>query len=238
MVTPDLVEDDAPDAALDETIEHLEAQSVDETPPVPSETGEREPTTHRVSSEISESNGEGPEPSRPAANEDDEPEIAEVELSDEDFADDDLFSGIEESSDEDEKSENDGDGGSRDTVFDPETPGESLQETINDGASRLAVVGLDDNDEKDDLQGEMRDVFEAFRLGTYGSLFAEEYLFVDENEVDPAWALLGSAIACAGVALLMRPDSGEQVAKMQSAINGLGGSSSRRRSRRKSGVLT
>jgi hypothetical protein len=179
----------------------------------------------------------------PAGNEDDEPVIAEVDLEEDDFADD-LFSGIEESSDEgneSEKSENDGDRGSRDTVFDGETPGESLQATINDGASRLAVVGLDDNEEKENLQGEMRDVFEAFRLGTYGSLFADEYLFVDQDAVDPAWALLGSAVACAGVALMMRPDSGEQVAKMQSAINGLGGNGGgagrRSNSRRKSGVL-
>lgn len=229
VVTPDLIEDDAPDAALDETIESLEAeQPVTDTPPIPNES-----TEHRVSAEIPATNGDS-DPFTSSEDSAEEPEIAEVELSDEDFVDDELFSGVEDTSEENETGDADD---PDDAGFDSEIPAGSLQETINDGASRLAVVGLDEGSEKDDLQNEMCDVFEAFRLGTYGSQFADEYLFVDEEEVDPAWALLGSAIACAGVALMMRPDSAEQAEKMKSAVSGLTGDRAGRSSRFESGVL-
>jgi len=103
-------------------------------------------------------------------------------------------------------------GGMGEGFGDPEEP---LEDTIVNGAARLAVVGLPESFEaggrvqsKQSLQTEFEEVFEEFRLGHYGSAVAREYLFVDED-VDPLWGFAASALACAAIVYWMRPDSDE-----------------------------
>jgi len=152
-----------------------------------------------------------------------EPDVAEVELSDEDLGDGgDLFDGLEGASEDagDSETETGNVGTPLDALDDR---GEALEDAVNDGAARLAVVGLEDN-EREGLEDEMREVFEAFRLGYFGAEFAEEYIFVQgEDSIDPAWGFAGAAFACLGVCLWMRPDGDEQFARMKDALGGLAG---------------
>lgn len=152
-----------------------------------------------------------------------EPDVAEVELDESDLGGGgDLFEGIEGATDDD----GDGDGMGLDEDGDPFDLGDrggKMEDAINDGAARMAVVGLDD-DEKEGLEDEMRDVFEAFRLGYFGAEFFEEYVMVgDEEQVDPAWGLAGAAFCCAAVCLWMRPDGDEQMIRMKDAIANIAG---------------
>lgn len=146
-----------------------------------------------------------------------EPDVAEVDLTEEDFGGEDLFADIEDS---------DGSGTADDTETDDllgelDARGGQLESAINDGAARLAVVGLDDSD---DLEEEFQEVFGAFRLGFFGSQFTEEYiLLADEEEIDPAWGLLGAAMCCMAVTLWMRPDGDEQLKRFQSGVSTVAG---------------
>lgn len=97
-----------------------------------------------------------------------------------------------------------------------------LADTINDGAARLSVVGLPDNFyhngemmSKSDLQTEFREVFEEFRLGHYGGQVAEEYLFVEDDDIDPLWGFAASALACVALVVWMRPDGDELIDKVR-----------------------
>lgn len=159
-----------------------------------------------------------------------DPNVAEVELTDDDFSGDggDLFDGVEDAQEADESAD-DGDGGeeSEGGTDNPEDvlgglDGKSAQmeSAINDGAARLAVVGLDEDDQ-DDLEGEFTEVFEAFRLGYFGSQVFEEYMAPEGEDVAPEWGLLG-AILCAGAFVIwMRPDGEEKVQAMKEAVEGL-----------------
>lgn len=159
-------------------------------------------------------------PSVPETGDDDgpdEPNVAEVELGDDDFGDGDLFDDVEEAEEPADAGEGDSSGDPMDAL-DGATGG--LADAMNEGAARLAVVGLED-DEKADLQGEFEDVFSAFRLGHYAGACAEEYVLADaEDEVDPAWGLLGSVLVCSAVVVWMRPDGDEQIERMKDAIGG------------------
>lgn len=144
-----------------------------------------------------------------------EPDIEEVELTEEDFGGDDLFADIEDA-DSSPTSE-----ASDDTdPFDELGGGAGqLEVAFNDGASRLAVVGLD---EKDELEAEFQEVFKAFQLGYFGSQFAQEYVLVDaDDDIDPAWGLFGSAICCLTITLWMRPDGEEQLEQFQMAMQSI-----------------
>lgn len=145
-----------------------------------------------------------------------EPEIEEISLSDDDLmADNGLFDDIE---DADERGET-----VTDDPFDALSGSESaLEGAITDGAARLAVVGLDAD--RDDLEAEFKGVFEAFRLGHFGSAFLQEYVLIDEDDaIDPAWGLAGSAVCCAAVVLWMRPDGSEQLARVTDSLGTLAG---------------
>lgn len=93
---------------------------------------------------------------------------------------------------------------------------------INEGAARMAVVGLED-EEKEELEAEFEEIFEAFRLGYFGGEVADEYLMVDGEDVDPIWGFATSMMACAVFAVYMRPDSDEQLEKIADAVGGIGG---------------
>ena len=163
------------------------------------------------------------------------PEIegGEVEFSDDDYLDgeqpgdegdegesvDDggLFAGDEttdRTGDERQGQEGGDSGGPSEATVEPSR----LEETINEGAARLAVVGLDEGKQKDDLETEFVDVFGAFRLGFYGEQVAEEYLMVDDDDVDPVWGLLGTAIVCSAFAIWMRPDGDEQIRRARAKL--------------------
>lgn len=143
----------------------------------------------------------------------DEPDIAEVELTEDDFGGDDIFSDIEDADESTSRSQSD----VEDVLGDLDDRGGQLEVAINDGAARLAVVGLEESDE---LEEEFQKVFEAFRLGFLGTRFAEEYILLGDDEaIDPAWGLLGSMLCCVAVTLWMRPDGDEQLARFQSAMS-------------------
>lgn len=248
MATPDLLDDAAADAALDETIEQLEseatdadvetalsdAESVDDAAAVLVDDDDQEASAdaddgHHGSSEPDPS-GSSENPSVEDVN------VEEIELSDDDFGEGGLFSGVEgadgDGDDDDESSrsgdEQPGEESSADDLFDMSGSSNSgkLQETINEGAARLAVVGLDEGDEKDALETEFVDVFASFRLGYYGSEFANKYLFAPaDGDVDPAWAMLGTVLVCAAFSVAMRPDTDEQIARMKGVVGNIGGTS-------------
>jgi len=114
-------------------------------------------------------------------------------------------------------------GGMGEEFADPEQP---LDDTIVNGAARLAVLGLPESFEaggrvqsKQSLRTEFEEVFAEFRLGYYGSRVAREYLFVDDD-VDPLWGFAASALACAAIVYWMRPDSDELLDSVGGASEG------------------
>lgn len=153
-----------------------------------------------------------------------DPDIAEVDLTEDDLADDGLFSGAEDAARTD--SDDDPNDGADPREFgdplgvDQDVPTGQLAVAINDGAARLAVVGLDDA-EAEKLEEEFVEVFEAFRLGYFGAECADRYILVEDEEVHPAWGLLGTAFCCAAFALYMRPDGEEKFGELQEAVGTL-----------------
>lgn len=112
-------------------------------------------------------------------------------------------------------------GGEKDTV-----ESTAIEENLNSGAARLAVTGLQDEFEingqtqtKDDLQDEFEEVFEAFRLGHYGSEVAQEYILVDDEQVDPIWGFAASSLLCVAMVMWMRPDGDEMVSSIKRRMN-------------------
>lgn len=120
------------------------------------------------------------------------------------------FSGVEEPEDSDT---GDSDRGSLSS---------SLEDDINRGAARMAVIGLDDEwttpegktQTKEDLRQEFEETFQAFRFGKYAGEVAQEYLMVEED-IHPALGLLGAALACAAMVVYRRPDGDKFVGKVQ-----------------------
>jgi len=150
-----------------------------------------------------------------------EPDVAEVELHEDDFdGGGDLFDDIEDA-DDDPDTDDDGDGDDPLDALDDR--GEALEGAINEGFARLGVAGLPE-DEQDDLEDEFSEIFEAFRLGYFGSRVVEEYVFVDgDDEVDPAWGFAGSAFCAFALILWMRPDGDEQMKRITNAVGNISG---------------
>lgn len=93
---------------------------------------------------------------------------------------------------------------------DDDHTGGALASSINDGCARLAVVGLEEGEQKDDLNEEFQEVFSEFRLGYYAEATLEEYVFTDDiEEVPPVWGLLGAAVVCTVLVVVRRPDGDE-----------------------------
>jgi hypothetical protein len=173
------------------------------------------------------------EPDQEAPEPEGEPDVEEVDLTEDDLTGsaDDLFTGTDDAqgggSDDTQAddSEDSDDSSDEDPLDALDARGESMEEAINDGAARLAVVGLDD-DEQSDLQEEFTEVFEAFRLGYFGSRFMEEYIFAaDDEEVDPTWGLFGACLTCCAFVVWMRPDGDEMVGKAREAVENIAGGS-------------
>jgi len=162
----------------------------------------------------------------------DEPDVVEADLTDDDLGDgasSDLFTGTEDSESSSESSESSSDDAGDEPGDDAGDPfeglgerGESLESVINEGASRLATAGIEDDEERDDLEGEFEHIFEGFQLGYFGARFANEYVFVDDDsEVNPAWGLLGSVLVCAAFVVWMRPDGDDLVERAKDAVSGI-----------------
>lgn len=156
-------------------------------------------------------------------------EEVQVELTDDELGGG-LFDGVEESESDDESGSESSESDSPDDVEVPEGGNlDGLEAAINEGAARLAIVGLaeddfDDGKTPDDLEGEFLEVFEAFRLGKYGAQTLDEYVLgPDDEEVDPAWGLAGSMLLAAALVVWMRPDGDERVSELHSAVDDLAG---------------
>lgn len=142
---------------------------------------------------------------------------------------DDPFDDVDETSFEEDSSEFDGTDHGTDPfsmLEDEEEADEgAIAETINNGAARLAVVGLDDEFEvngkpktKDDLRGEFVEVFEDFRLGHYSAEVAQEYLLIDDEEISPVWGLTASMLLCTVMVIMLRPDGDELVGRVKTRV--------------------
>lgn len=139
----------------------------------------------------------------------------------------DLFDGVE-SAETDAQSdsvpdESEESGGEPDA---PEQPLDGIETAIVEGAARLGVTGLGDDDfedgSRDELQEEFEEIFEAFRLGHFGARTIDEYVLQPaDGEVDPAWGLMGSTLLAACLVVWMRPDGDEQVGELYDAIDGM-----------------
>lgn len=133
-----------------------------------------------------------------------EPDEELIELDEEDFGFDEVEDATatkdeeEESREKEEKADSGGGKGS------------DVAEAINDGASTLAVFGLDEDDGREGLKNEFREVFESFKLGYFAEKTLDEYGFFDgDEEMNPAVGLIGSSLICSAVVISQRPDGAE-----------------------------
>lgn len=101
----------------------------------------------------------------------------------------------------------------------PEEEPHSFEEPIVEGVARLAVVGIEDDSEADDLQSEFEDVFEAFQLGHYGNRVMHEYVLQSGDDINPVFGLAASSMACTALVLYMRPDGDEVVAQLNDRLS-------------------
>lgn len=160
---------------------------------------------------------------------DEDVETVEIEPSEEELSGG-LFDGVDDADEESgaEHAQTDENSESGATTAGPSVGGDALADVINEGAARLAVVGLSEEDFEDDgspgeLEEEFCEVFAAFRLGYFGQEAVEKHVLApSEGEIEPVWGLLGSAALAAAVALSMRPDGSEQLSDMAETLN-LGG---------------
>lgn len=154
---------------------------------------------------------------------DEDVETVEIEPSEDELSGG-LFDGVDDA-DEESDAEATETAESGESTAGPSVGGDALADVINEGAARLAVVGLSEEDfENDGSPGELEDefceVFAAFRLGYFGQEAVEKHVLApSEGEIEPVWGLLGSAALAAAVALSMRPDGSEQLSDMAETLN-------------------
>lgn len=223
MSAPELADLDAGD---DDAGDDLDDQQLDHDDPDDAELVDADPDAELVDADPA------PDPTPEG-----EPNVAEVELTDDDLGGG-LFSGTEDSDADDQDGEiaDDADAGDDDDQPDVDPLGDlegnagQMEDAINAGMSRLAVAGLTDGDFEDSdmdktaLQTEFEEIFGAFRLGYFGSRVVEDYVLTpDDGEVAPEWGLLGSALVAAGLVLWMRPDGDEKMDSIRDAVGGLAG---------------
>lgn len=100
--------------------------------------------------------------------------------------------------------------------------GDGLADTINSGFARLSVVGLEDHHGKDDLREEFKEVFQEFKLGNYGEQVCQEYLFIEDDDIDPIWGFAGALVICLAFVVYMRPDGDDIMDSVMSKLSNLG----------------
>ena len=154
---------------------------------------------------------------------DEDVETVEIEPSEDELSGG-LFDGVDDA-DEQSGAESAETDESRENTVEPSVSGDALADVINEGAARLAVVGLPEDDFESDgspseLEGEFCGVFAAFRLGHFRQEAVEKHVLApSEAEIEPVWGLLGSAALAAAVALSMRPDGSDQLSDMAETLN-------------------
>lgn len=146
----------------------------------------------------------------------DEPETADATIEEDDIDPNSLFSGVDDAADDDTGgSESTGESGGGST---PQT--DAIEDAVNEGFARLATVDWPEEADSDaeEMEEEFKDVFEAFRLGHFGERCADEYIFAEDDEVDPFWGFSGSMVIAAAFVVMMRPDGEEKVASLADGI--------------------
>jgi len=105
-----------------------------------------------------------------------------------------------------------------------------MEEAINEGAAEAALFGLTSEDwegadlTRNQAQDQLVGIFQAFRLGYFGSQVVEEYIMEPaDGDVSPAWGLLGSALIAAAFALYVRPDGGEVAEQVRDQVAAIAG---------------
>lgn len=184
-----------------------------------------EPTVANASEEEKEADAGDAENEQPI--EDPEVDMVQTDVGTTGTDPDGFFDGVETDSGGDDAADSlfdgfDDAGGDGDAADEPteaaETRDTGLAANINRGCARLAVVGLDDEWErngkthkKQALQTEFEEVFSAFRLGHYASITVEEYLLIEQDDIHPVWGLVGAMLICAAVVVYRRPDGDQMV---------------------------
>lgn len=173
----------------------------------------------------------GPEPEPDQSEDSDEDvEVVQTNVEESGVDPDGFFDDIEESVENEQVGSpfdgvDEAEGSDDEDVEAASTNTSGLADDINSGVARAAVIGLDDEwatetgqtKKKSDLESEFKETFEAFRLGHYGKICAEEYLLVEED-IHPAWGLLGAALICSAVIVYKRPDGDEVIDSVQDKI--------------------
>lgn len=161
---------------------------------------------------------------------------AQVQLTEDDLTNDDgLFDGVEESetaqeTGEEPEAESEEDDEANEIADGLEGNAAAMEEAINEGAARLAVVGLTDEDfedsnlDKESLETEFQETFSAFRLGFFGSQAIDEYVLSPaDDEVDPVWGLAGAVLMAGAMSVWMRPDGDEKLGELREKLSDLTG---------------
>ncbi len=101
--------------------------------------------------------------------------------------------------------------------------GGQIAADINAGVSSLGVIGIEDDDEQEDLREDFFKTARDFRLGYYGEQVAEEYVLTDDaDEIDPVWGLVVATAIYGTIVVLRRPDTEEIKEKAQSQVGKIG----------------
>lgn len=161
-----------------------------------------------------------------------------VDLEEDDFGGD-LFDSVDDVDDAGDSaqssasssSDGDSDGDAPlDGVDELEGANAEMEAALNEGAARMGVIGLteedfeDSNLSKDELREEFEQTFEAFRFGHFGSQMVEEYILKPaDGEVSPVWGFVGAAMMAGAMMIWMRPDGDEKVEAAREAIGNIAG---------------
>lgn len=182
---------------------------------------------------VAESSGDAGDPTDSVTDEEEKVEMVQTDISTTGADPDGFFDGVDtdtgggDTADslfdglDDDDSSDSSDSSGDDSKEASETRSSGLASDINAGVARAAVINLDDKwvtedgteRKKTDLQKEFEETFEAFRLGHYASICAEEYLLMEAEDIHPVWGLIGAALICAAVIVYRRPDGDQIVQK-------------------------
>lgn len=81
-----------------------------------------------------------------------------------------------------------------------------------EGMAKLMLVGLDDEDERGQIEDELVEAFQTFRLNHFaGRVWEEKMMAEHDTDIDPVWGLVGSTILCIVYGVYRRPDGNEKV---------------------------
>lgn len=113
----------------------------------------------------------------------------------------------------DDSQDNNKSGGqsSPDSIGDIAERGGMLASNINNGFARAAVIGIENEQEKQSLYQEFQETFSTFQLGYYGEQVVHEYLDPDMEDIHPVAGLVGAMLLCSAVVIYKRPDGDDLI---------------------------